>query len=42
LGQGGTSTNDVAYPVPVKNAAGTGNLSLGPLTGYSGLFGLGH
>jgi alpha-tubulin suppressor-like RCC1 family protein len=40
LGQGGTSTSDVAYPVPVKNLAGTGNLSLAPLTGYAGLISL--
>jgi alpha-tubulin suppressor-like RCC1 family protein len=42
LGQGGTASPDIAYPVPVKNTASTGNLSLGPLTGYSGLFGLGQ
>jgi alpha-tubulin suppressor-like RCC1 family protein len=42
LGQGGTSQNDIGYPVPVKNQAGTGNLSVGPLAGYSGLFGMGQ
>jgi alpha-tubulin suppressor-like RCC1 family protein len=41
LGQGGTDTKRVAYPLPVKNAAGTGNLSLGTLSGYADLVGAG-
>jgi alpha-tubulin suppressor-like RCC1 family protein len=41
LGQGSTGTKPVAYPLAVKNPAGTGNLSLGTLSAYADLVGVG-
>lgn len=37
LGQGGTSTANLTVPTPVKNAAGTGNLSLAPISVWPNL-----
>jgi alpha-tubulin suppressor-like RCC1 family protein len=37
LGQGGTSSTDLFVPTPVKDAAGTGQLSLGPLSAWPNL-----
>ncbi|MBK9237842.1 MAG: hypothetical protein IPO19_18430 [Rhodoferax sp.] len=37
LGQGGTSTTDLTVPTPVKDTAGTGTLSLAPISVWPNL-----
>lgn len=42
LGQGVTSNVDIAVPTAVKDASGTGKLSLSPLTAYPNILGRGR